>query len=134
MSITYQNKVVQCETFAELWKTITHIFNTSSRTRIQSLKTQLRAYKKTSTASAYLSNIQKFVDSLIVIDCPIQEDDHIQAILDGLTKEYQSYITSVISRMTNFNVQEAECKNSIFDKQNFLAILKFISQNSDTAQ
>ncbi|MED6140715.1 hypothetical protein PIB30_096141, partial [Stylosanthes scabra] len=34
MSITYQNMVVHCKTFAESWETLTHIFTMSSRTKI----------------------------------------------------------------------------------------------------
>ncbi|MED6144188.1 hypothetical protein PIB30_013302 [Stylosanthes scabra] len=64
MMITYQNKVVRCNIFAESWDTINYIFTVSSRTRIQSLKTQLRATKKTGTISEYLQSISKLVDSL----------------------------------------------------------------------
>ncbi|MED6217951.1 hypothetical protein PIB30_022410 [Stylosanthes scabra] len=49
MTITFKNKVVNCTTFAESWETITHIFTVSSKTRIQSLKTQLRTTKKIGT-------------------------------------------------------------------------------------
>ncbi|MED6139582.1 hypothetical protein PIB30_085235 [Stylosanthes scabra] len=34
MSITYQNRVMHCATFAKAWETITHIFTASSSTRI----------------------------------------------------------------------------------------------------
>ncbi|MED6209707.1 Homeobox protein HD-1 [Stylosanthes scabra] len=49
MSLSYQNRVVHCATFAEAWDTLTHIHSSSSATRIQSLKDQLRATKKTAS-------------------------------------------------------------------------------------
>ncbi|MED6115144.1 hypothetical protein PIB30_087401 [Stylosanthes scabra] len=57
MSITYQNRVMHSATFVEAWETITHIFTASSSTRIQSVKTQLRATEKTGTINEYLQAI-----------------------------------------------------------------------------
>ncbi|MED6174175.1 hypothetical protein PIB30_066503 [Stylosanthes scabra] len=60
MSITYQNRVMHCAIFTKAWETITYIFTASSSIRIQSVKTQLRATKKTGTINEYLQAIQSW--------------------------------------------------------------------------
>ncbi|MED6209708.1 Homeobox protein HD-1, variant 2 [Stylosanthes scabra] len=107
MSLSYQNRVVHCATFAEAWDTLTHIHSSSSATRIQSLKDQLRATKKTGTMIEYFQCIRKLVDSLHSIGHPFSDTDHIQAIIDGLLDEYEVYVASILSRLTTFTIPEA---------------------------
>jgi len=48
------------------------------------------------------------VDHLAVVGCPISTEDHIEAILDGLSDEYDSFITSVTSCLDPYVVAYIE--------------------------
>ena len=52
--------------------------------------------------------INKVVDSLTIVGSPVSVDDHIEVILDGLNEDYASFITTVISRVQPFSVNELE--------------------------
>ncbi|KAH1147426.1 hypothetical protein GYH30_042544 [Glycine max] len=55
--------------------------------------------KKDKSISEYLLTIKKIVDSLSVIGSAISDDDHIEAILDGFPEDYDSFVTSITSRL-----------------------------------
>ena len=52
--------------------------------------------------------INKVVDSLAIVGSPVSVEDHIEVILDGLNEDYASFITTVISRVQPFSVNELE--------------------------
>jgi len=45
---------------------------------------------------------------LAAIGSPISTDDNLEAILDGLTEEYDSFVTVVLSRIYPYAVEEIE--------------------------
>ncbi|KAL4338429.1 hypothetical protein AHAS_Ahas12G0209300 [Arachis hypogaea] len=108
MSTTFKNKVVHCTNFSDAWFTIINYFSITLKTRIWRLKSQLKSIKKTGSIADYLARIRKLADSLLAVGYQLQDEDHIQVILDGLTVEYSNYITVVMSRMETFSVSEAE--------------------------
>ncbi|MED6216058.1 hypothetical protein PIB30_118825 [Stylosanthes scabra] len=139
MSLTYKNKVVKCSSFAEAWEKISQIFLASSNTRIQSIKTQLRATKKTGTIAEYLTSIQNLVDSLHSLGHDFTEADHVLAITDGLPDEYDGYVTSMLSRLTTFTIHEAESflnayENRINKKASSKAVAHIAQGTSDSTQ
>jgi len=64
------------------------------------------------------------VDSLTAIGSPICAEDHIDAILDGLLEEYDSFVTSVTSWLDPYTTQDIEsllmAQEDRFDKHIFL--------------
>jgi len=48
------------------------------------------------------------MDILIVVGCPISSEDHIEAILNGLSDDYDSFITFVTSRLDPYTVKDLE--------------------------
>jgi len=58
--------------------------------------------------SRYLLDIKKSVDALAAIGATISIDDHVEVILDGLSKEYDSFVTSILSRIDPYTVEEIE--------------------------
>jgi len=64
------------------------------------------------------------VDSLATIGSPISSEDHIDAILDGLLEEYDSFITSITSWLDPYMVHDVEslllAQEDRFDKHKFL--------------
>ena len=68
----------------------------------------MRSIKKDKSINEYLLEIKKIVDSLAAIDSPISDDDHIEAILDGLPEDFDSFITSVTLRLDPYSVDDIE--------------------------
>jgi len=64
------------------------------------------------------------VDSLAAIGSSISAEDHIDAILDGLPEEYDSFVMSVTSQIDPYIVQDIEsllmAQEDRFDKPKFL--------------
>ena len=109
MEPEFTNRVVRCEFAHQIWSKLETLFASKTKAKVRQLKIQLKSIKKQgSEASEYLMKIKKIVDSLAAVGSPISEDDHIEAILDGLNEEYSSFITTVISRSNPFSVDELE--------------------------
>ncbi|XP_020203014.1 uncharacterized protein LOC109788646 [Cajanus cajan] len=64
--------------------------------------------KKNCTVTKYLLSIKNTVDSLAAVGSPISGDEHIEAILDGLPKEFDSFITSITSLLDPYLVDDIE--------------------------
>ena len=76
--------------------------------KIKKHKQQLHTPEKDRSISAYLLDIKKTVDQLAVVGCPISIEDHIEVVLNGLSDEYDSFITSVTSRLDPYTVADIE--------------------------
>jgi len=66
---------------------------------VKKLNIQLRAPKNDRFVVVYLLDIKKHVYSLVDISSPMSNDDHFEAILDGLSEEFDSFVTSILSRL-----------------------------------
>nr|KYP57055.1 hypothetical protein KK1_003309 [Cajanus cajan] len=100
-----------------------------TRAKIKKLKLQLRMSKKNSTITEYLLSIKKTIDSLAAIGSPISEEEHIEAILDGLLEEFDYFITYITSCLDPYSIDDIEAllleQEERFDKhrkteQNFI--------------
>lgn len=52
--------------------------------------------------------IKKCIDALIAIGEPVTENEHIDAILDGLPYEYDNFIMNVTMRTESYTIAELE--------------------------
>nr|KYP53212.1 Retrovirus-related Pol polyprotein from transposon TNT 1-94 [Cajanus cajan] len=57
---------------------------------------------------AYLLEIKKIVNNLAAIGSPLNTAEHIDAIFDGLSEEYDPFITSVLTRTEEYSVEQIE--------------------------
>ncbi|KAG2409791.1 uncharacterized protein HKW66_Vig0004560 [Vigna angularis] len=76
--------------------------------RVKKLKLQHKNLKKDKPISTYILEIKKIFDSLAAIGYPISDADHIEAIIDGLPTEYNVFVTSILSRIDPYSVEEIE--------------------------
>ena len=72
------------------------------------MKKKLGNTKKEGSISEYLLEIKKIIDALIFVGAIMNDSDHVEAILNGLPKEYSSFITTMISRPILVTVGELE--------------------------
>jgi len=88
------------------------------------LKVQLRYPEKYHIISTYLLDQKKIVDTIAVVGASISIDDQIEAILDDLPDEYDSFITFVTSRVDPYRVDDIEAlllaQEERFDKHRLL--------------
>jgi len=116
-------------------------FSHHTRAPVKKLKVQLRQSKKDLFVPLYLLDIKEIVDSLAVIGSPLSTDEHIEAILDGLSEEYDCFITSVPSRLDPYPVKDIEAlllareerleKNKVVNSSLFQANFSSASNNQN---
>ena len=100
--------MVGCVFAYQVWEKIEKFFASQTRARIRQLKTQLCNTKKSGSMTTYLLNVKKVIDQLAVIGSPVSTDEHIEVLLDGLPAEYNSVVTSIISRLDPYSIDEME--------------------------
>jgi len=101
-------KMVGLETTSQIWQRLSTYFASHTRVKIKKLKCQLKIPKKEPSVHTYLLDIKNIIDSLAVVGSPISTEDHIDVILDGLPEEYDHFVTSIISRLNPYIVDEIE--------------------------
>ena len=84
-------------------------FASQTKAKIGQFKDQLMTTKKRSlNVVEYLSKIKSCVDFLALVGHILTDKDHIDAILDGLTDEYDAFITSILTRSKSYTVEEVK--------------------------
>jgi len=108
MTVGILTQMVGMDTSNQVWEKLQTHYASQTRAQIKKHKQQLRTPKKDRSISAYLLDIKKTVDHLAVVGCPISTEDHIEVVLDGLSDEYNSFITSVTSHLDPYTVADIE--------------------------
>ena len=81
---------------ADLWKPITQMFSSQSRSKILQIRSQLSREKKgDSSVSAYFSKMKGLADEIGAAGKKLEDDDLIDYILNGLDSEYNPFVSSV---------------------------------------
>ena len=101
--------MVGLDSSAAIWTRLSTYYASHTRATIKKLCLLLRTPKNDRMVTNYLLDIKKTVDSLSVIGASISNAEHIDAILDGLSEEYDGFIIVVLSllipaRLTNWNL------------------------------
>ena len=102
------NRMVGSETTAQIWTSLSDYFTAHNRAKIGQFKTMLRNTKMTGNLDDYLLQLKKIVDTLASIGHTLSPQDHIEAIFNGLSKDYDVFITSVNTRTESYSVAEIE--------------------------
>jgi len=108
MSSPLLTKTVGLNTSYEVWQKLKIYYASQSRAKIKKLKTQLKSAKKERSISVYILEIKKIVDSLCAAGVSISEEEHIEHILDGLSEEYDPFVTTILSCHEPYTVEEIE--------------------------
>ena len=101
-------RMVGCVFAYQVWEKIEKGFTSQTHARVRQLKTQLRSTKKTTSMTTYLLDIKKVTDQLAIIGAPVSTEEHIEVLLDGLPAKYNSVVTSIISRLDPYSIDEME--------------------------
>ena len=77
--------VVQCQSSAEVWKTLEQLFSAKSKARILQLRLSLQTLKKgSSSIEDYILKMKARANDLLVAGQAISDDELILYILGGL--------------------------------------------------
>lgn len=80
-----------------------------SRTKISQFKTILQSiYKGRFSITEYVLKVKNVVDRLASIGHIISNSDHVEAMFDGLSRNNDTFIISVNSRLEPYTVEETE--------------------------
>jgi len=102
--------MVDLDSTHQIWSKL-HVYyasQTRARARVKQLRLQLRNPKRDRSITIFLLDIKKTVDTLAAVGSPISTKDHIEAILDGLPEEYDSFVTTITSRLDPYTVEDVE--------------------------
>jgi len=106
MSSSILTKMVGLDTSTAIWNRLSTYYASHTRATIKKLRLLLRTPKNDRNITNYLLDIKKTVDSLSAIGASISIAEHIDAILDGLSEEYDGFITVVLSRSEPYTADE----------------------------
>ena len=102
-------RMVGCDTSRQIWKTLEVFFASQTKAQISHFKTRFQNTKKGDlSVNDYLLKIKSLIDCLASIGYVITTKDHIDAIFDGLSYEYDTFVVSVNSRNDLYTVAKIE--------------------------
>eukprot|EP01018_Ginkgo_biloba_P006693 Gb_18192 [translate_table: standard] len=91
-----------CDTSSNTWKVLKTLFETENANRVFFLKSKLFSIKMDENESVndYLSRVKELKDKLGDIGEKISSTDLVTVTLNGMTSDYQVFITSLAARLT----------------------------------
>jgi len=98
--------MVSLESFVSIWNRLSTYYESHTRATIKKLRLLLRTPKNEIFVANYVLHLKKTVDSLFAIGASISTTQHIDAILDGLSEEYDGFITVILSRSDPYTTDE----------------------------
>ncbi|CAL5415270.1 unnamed protein product [Camellia sinensis] len=97
--------VCSCKSSFEVWISLEKQFLFLSRSHIHQLKNQLnRLSKKGHLMEDYLGQVKTLSDQLTLVSSPIDDEDLVLIILNGLPDEYSAFKTTIQARAKSISV------------------------------
>jgi hypothetical protein len=98
--------VVKCTTARELWVTLKTLFTSKAKSRTLQIHYQLATIRKGDMSIAdYFQKLTGLADTLAAIDQPLNEFDLVSFLLAGLNSDYDSFVTSVTTRVDPISLE-----------------------------
>ena len=102
ISLNVQSTLSQTTTAAEIWSTLADTYAKPSRGHVKQLRDQLKNWTKASrTIDDYLHGLKTRFDNLASLGQPMQHEDQIELILEGLPEEFKSVADQIEGRDTS---------------------------------
>ena len=109
MSENLLTRMIGCNESHKIWSKLEQYFTVTTKAQVKQLRGDLAAIKKGSKSmNDYLLQIKTTIDLLASIGEEIKEDNHVDAIFEGLGPDYDSFVTSMETRKELYNVAEME--------------------------
>ncbi|GAU37351.1 hypothetical protein TSUD_395330 [Trifolium subterraneum] len=102
-------RVLSCRHAHEVWDSIHKYFNSMLKSRARQLRFELKNTKKMScSVNEYLLRIKSIVNSPVAVGDIVTKQEQIDAILEGLPEEFNSFVMMVYSRFDTPTVEDIE--------------------------
>lgn len=99
LSPSIQSLVTKTKTSQDLWTTLADTYAKPSRGTIQQLRTQLKYYTKgDKSVDEYMQGLAIRFDKLALLGNPVQHEEQIEFILQGLPEDYKSVVDQMEGR------------------------------------
>ncbi|KAH7569107.1 hypothetical protein JRO89_XS06G0107500 [Xanthoceras sorbifolium] len=100
--------LIQCTTTSqEAWTNLINTYAKPTRGHIKQIKDQLkRTSKRSRSISKYMQFIKSWADELAVLGKPLDDEDLIEKILDGLDDDYRPLVDAINGRDTMISFDE----------------------------
>ncbi|CAA7058393.1 unnamed protein product [Microthlaspi erraticum] len=106
-----QTVVTKSTSSKEMWDTVAATYAKPSRGHIQQLKHQLKQFNKgDKTIDEYVQGLQTRFDQLALLGKPVEHEDQIEFILEGLPDEYKSVVEQIEGRDLSPSITEVHEK------------------------
>lgn len=100
-----------CTTAASAWETLSRMFASKSRSRVNQLKTDLaRASIGSRSISEFMHFLKAKADELALIDQPVRNDDLTLYVVNGLGHAYRDIVGAICARETPYRFEELHDK------------------------
>jgi len=100
--------MVGLQSVSQIWHTLHTHFTSNTRAQIKKICLRLKTPKQDHSISAYLLEIKTTIDSLAAIGAPMSIEDQVEAILNGLSEDYDHFVASIMSRLEPYTINEIE--------------------------
>lgn len=99
LSLSIQSLVTNTKTSQEMWKSLSATYATPSRGHIQQLSLQLKQYTKgDKNIDDYMRGLTSRFDQLALLGKPLDHEDKVEYIIDGLPEDYKSVAEQIEGR------------------------------------
>jgi histone deacetylase 1/2 len=93
----------------EVWESIHKYFNSVLKSRARQLRSELKNTKKPARSiNEYLLRIKTIVNSLIAVGDNVSEQEQVDAILEGLPEDFNSFVMMIYSRFESPTIENVE--------------------------
>ncbi|CAA7023370.1 unnamed protein product [Microthlaspi erraticum] len=111
ISLTIQPILSTSRTSAEIWSTLASTYAKPSRGHIKQIKHQLKQWSKgTKSIDEYIHGFTMRFDQLAILGKPIDHEDQLEYILEGLPEDYKSVVDQIEGRNTPPSLTEVHEK------------------------
>lgn len=99
ITLPLQPLVSRAAIAAQVWDTLAATYAKPSRAHMKNLRNQLKYWKKENkTIDAYVQGVTTRLDQLAILGKPMDHEDQVDAILEGLPDEYKQVIDQIEGR------------------------------------
>ncbi|RVW75651.1 Retrovirus-related Pol polyprotein from transposon RE1 [Vitis vinifera] len=107
ISVSLQPLIARTTTSFDAWQTLANTYAKPSRGHIKQLKEQLkRCTNGSKSISEYMQAIKTRADELALLGKPVDDEDLIDRVLEGLSDEYKSIIDAINAHDTSISFAE----------------------------
>ena len=104
---TMVGRTVEYKTAQEIWGALNNVYQSPSIATMLGLNSQLQKIKKEGiTIYEYLAHIKEVFDKYSAMGEPLFHRDKLMYTLNGLTEEYDGFVTSIYNRSDKSSLEE----------------------------